>query len=367
MTALFPKNRSLVMATLSGAFQLASGVYLVFELAHGAGATLPALMYGYSAVALVAAGSVASSGRADCGRGRGGSSVEAAAAAASPPTCRAIATSAGRRRRPSTACCSRTSRERAAVPVHGDDDQHAARADGRRRHDAPDLFDRACSQLFRYRRSWPPSTAAVCDYGARQLAAIHERRAMSAFPIHPIACVTYAVGRVGQGLLLRLCGATFGFRTTASWPAAGCSSPRSSRCCSTSSTSRSPSAPSSPSTASSSACRAAVRRPLLHRRRGGDSGATTTIPRRRRPSPRASEFWPAFVLWLSQVASSTRRSAQAATRHAPLHGSPPPRAPAPRRLHRAHQAATPGRASISRRSRRRTAPADTAGSPVRRA
>ena len=37
VSALFPANRSLVMASLSGAFQAASGIYLLFEVLHGAG------------------------------------------------------------------------------------------------------------------------------------------------------------------------------------------------------------------------------------------------------------------------------------------------------------------------------------------
>lgn len=35
VSALFPKNRSLVMSTLTGAYQLASGVYLIFDALHG--------------------------------------------------------------------------------------------------------------------------------------------------------------------------------------------------------------------------------------------------------------------------------------------------------------------------------------------
>ena len=52
VSALFPRNRSLVMASLSGAFQLASGVWLIFELLHRSGASRRQMQLGYAAVAL---------------------------------------------------------------------------------------------------------------------------------------------------------------------------------------------------------------------------------------------------------------------------------------------------------------------------
>lgn len=50
VSALFPEHRSLVMASLSGAFQLAGGIFLVFELAHQGGAGRSALMCGHAIV-----------------------------------------------------------------------------------------------------------------------------------------------------------------------------------------------------------------------------------------------------------------------------------------------------------------------------
>lgn len=51
VTALFPKHRSLVMASLSGAFQLAGGIFLLFELAQQGGVGRRELLCGHAVVA----------------------------------------------------------------------------------------------------------------------------------------------------------------------------------------------------------------------------------------------------------------------------------------------------------------------------
>eukprot|EP00966_Prymnesium_polylepis_P151147 3491943-Prymnesium_polylepis.1 len=56
VSALFPKNKSLVMASLSGAFQAASGVYLVFDvISDNTGASRLALLLAHAGIALVVA------------------------------------------------------------------------------------------------------------------------------------------------------------------------------------------------------------------------------------------------------------------------------------------------------------------------
>ena len=50
VSSLFPKNRSLVMASLSGAFQAASGIYLIFDLINeSTGASRLALLLVHAA------------------------------------------------------------------------------------------------------------------------------------------------------------------------------------------------------------------------------------------------------------------------------------------------------------------------------
>eukprot|EP00928_Gymnodinium_smaydae_P042338 TRINITY_DN28525_c0_g2_i2.p1 TRINITY_DN28525_c0_g2~~TRINITY_DN28525_c0_g2_i2.p1 ORF type:complete len:468 (+),score=57.61 TRINITY_DN28525_c0_g2_i2:41-1444(+) len=54
-SALFPENRSLVMASLSGAFQAASGIFLIMETLHRlAGISRMALLLGYAVALFVA-------------------------------------------------------------------------------------------------------------------------------------------------------------------------------------------------------------------------------------------------------------------------------------------------------------------------
>jgi len=56
-SALFPKNRSLVMSSLSGSFQLASGVFLIMETMHRlAQVSKQALFLGYSIVLFIVSG-----------------------------------------------------------------------------------------------------------------------------------------------------------------------------------------------------------------------------------------------------------------------------------------------------------------------
>eukprot|EP00448_Togula_jolla_P019723 CAMPEP_0170574580 /NCGR_PEP_ID=MMETSP0224-20130122/3377_1 /TAXON_ID=285029 /ORGANISM="Togula jolla, Strain CCCM 725" /LENGTH=447 /DNA_ID=CAMNT_0010897249 /DNA_START=24 /DNA_END=1363 /DNA_ORIENTATION=+ len=55
VSALFPRNKSLVMATLSGAFQMAAGVPLIFERLHEADVSRETLMFIYAFIALTAA------------------------------------------------------------------------------------------------------------------------------------------------------------------------------------------------------------------------------------------------------------------------------------------------------------------------
>ena len=52
VSALFPEHRSLVMASLSGAFMLGGGIFLLFELAHQGGAGRSGLMCGHAVLAL---------------------------------------------------------------------------------------------------------------------------------------------------------------------------------------------------------------------------------------------------------------------------------------------------------------------------
>lgn len=56
VAALFPRNRSLVMASLSGAFQFASGAFLVFELLHRQGALLQTMLLFHCVVAVCVGG-----------------------------------------------------------------------------------------------------------------------------------------------------------------------------------------------------------------------------------------------------------------------------------------------------------------------
>ena len=56
VAALFPRNRSLVMASLSGAFQFASGAFLVFDLLHRQGALLQAMLFFHCVVAVCVGG-----------------------------------------------------------------------------------------------------------------------------------------------------------------------------------------------------------------------------------------------------------------------------------------------------------------------
>ena len=220
VTALFPKNRSLVMATLSGAFQLASGVYLVFELAHGAGATLPALMYGYSAVALVAAGlSCFIWPSRPWGAGGGGGGGGGSGGGGKPAD---------------VPLRDRDFRGQATSPEYGlllsyfsvnalqcqftvmTINTQLARMDddGTMRQ----TFSTALALSFfatplvghLFDRCGFPRIMALVN----SLLILTNAVLMSGvLPIQPIACVTYAVGRVGLwASFFAFCGATFGFR-----------------------------------------------------------------------------------------------------------------------------------------------------------
>jgi hypothetical protein len=55
VSSIFPQNRSLVMASLSGAFQAAVGLYLLFELLHTSGVSRLALLLTHAGVAFTLA------------------------------------------------------------------------------------------------------------------------------------------------------------------------------------------------------------------------------------------------------------------------------------------------------------------------